>query len=160
VTVLFAILLAAVLAAIARVDFARLVIPDRLNLLLGGLGLAWQALRLQAPPLGALVAAAAVFAALWLLGAGFRRWRGLTGLGLGDVKMAAAAATWISPWNLPLLFMLACGSALGFVALAATRGRPAGRGTRVPFGPFIGLGLVATWGLEVLGLPTLVPGGG
>lgn len=159
-TAAFAVLLAAVLAAIARADFARLVIPDRLNLALAALGLAWQAVRLQALPLAALVAAAGVFAALWLIAAGFRRWRGRTGLGLGDVKMAAAAATWISPWNLPLLFMLACGAALAFVAIAAIGGRPAGRETRVPFGPFIGLGLAATWGLEVLGLPTLVPGSG
>jgi prepilin signal peptidase PulO-like enzyme (type II secretory pathway) len=159
-TAAFGGLLLAVVAAIAVVDFARMVIPDGLNMALGGLGLAWQAASLAAVPAAGVAAAAGVYIALRMLAAGFRRWRGVAGLGGGDIKMAAAAATWISPWNLPLLFILACLAALGVVAAQALAGHPVGRTTRVPFGPFIGLGLVLTWGLETSGLPTLAPGGG
>jgi prepilin signal peptidase PulO-like enzyme (type II secretory pathway) len=158
VTAAFGLALVALVAAITAVDVDRRVIPDPLNVALAALGLAWQALRHQAPPLQAALAAAAVFLFLWAIAAGFRRVRGVVGLGLGDVKMAAAAATWISPWNLPLLLFAACCTALVAVGIAALAGRRADRGTRIPFGPFIGLGLMLVWGLEVAGLPTLVPG--
>jgi leader peptidase (prepilin peptidase)/N-methyltransferase len=159
VTLAFGLALVALLAAIARIDLARQVIPDPLNLALAGLGLGWQALRLGAAPLGAALAGLAVLGLMWGIAAGFRRVRGVVGLGLGDVKMTAAAATWISPWNLPLMLFAACLAALAAVGLAAASGRPADRRTRVPFGPFIGLGLMLVWGLEAAGLPTLAPEG-
>jgi prepilin signal peptidase PulO-like enzyme (type II secretory pathway) len=151
--------LLALLAAIAVVDFDRQLIPDPLNLLLAGLGLAYQAASGRGPSVAAVAWAAVLVVALWGLRAGYRRCRGVVGLGLGDVKMAGASALWISPWNLPILLIAACLSALLFVALRALAGEPAGRRTRIPFGPFIGAGLMLTWLLEISGLPTLVPDG-
>ncbi len=89
----------------------------------------------------------------------FRHLRGTAGLGLGDVKMAGAAALWVAPWNLPLLLMLACLAALLAVAIVILSGRRLDRLTRIPFGPFIGLGLVVVWTLEASDVPTLVPVG-
>jgi hypothetical protein len=91
VTAAFGLALVALVAAITAVDVDRRVIPDPLNVALAALGLAWQSLRHQAPPLQAALAAAAVFLFLWAIAAGFRRVRGVVGLGRGDVKMAAAA---------------------------------------------------------------------
>ena len=149
----FGAVLLGLVIAIAAVDARRLIIPDGLNAMLALAGLAWQTVRPDGAPLVGLVAGAAVFLALWGFAAGFRRLRGVTGLGFGDVKMAGAAALWVSPWNLPILFIAGCAAALVTVAVL---GRTA-RAGRVPFGPFIGLGLLLTWGLERSGLPTLVP---
>lgn len=42
-------------------------------------------------------AAVATYAALWLLAEAHYRLRGYEGLGLGDVKLAAAGALWVGP---------------------------------------------------------------
>lgn len=158
-TLLFGLALAGILAAISWIDVRRHVIPDPLNLILGALGLAFAAVAGGGFPWAGLVGAGLALALLWGLRAGFRRVRGVTGLGLGDVKMGAAAATWVSPWNLPLVFGVACVAALGLVAALALFGRRPDPRTILPFGPFIGSGLMLTWLLEQSGFPTLVPHG-
>ena len=157
IDVLFGVTLLALVAAIAVVDWRHQIIPDELNALLALSGLARQWLAADGAPVAALLSGAAAFLALWAFSAGFRRVRGLVGLGFGDVKMAGAAAIWVSPWNLPLLLLAACIAAFAFAALAVLGGRRFGRLTRIPFGPFIGIGLVITWTLEQANLPTLAP---
>ncbi|HLP66339.1 MAG TPA: A24 family peptidase, partial [Rhizobium sp.] len=65
---------------------------------------------------------------------------GRIGLGMGDVKMAAAAGCWISGSELPFFLGISSLAGLGYVAvrLAAERRTP----ERIPFGPFLGFGLV------------------
>src|SRR6185369_15412268 len=101
--------------AIAIADFRRQIIPDGLNLVLAGIGLCYQ-LATEAGGLPVhLLFAAATFAAAWLLRRGHFLMTGRIGLGLGDVKMLAAAACWISPLLLPVLLFIASASALLFV---------------------------------------------
>jgi prepilin signal peptidase PulO-like enzyme (type II secretory pathway) len=152
----FAAALVAVLTTIAVVDVRRLVIPDLLNAALFGLGLWWcvqsgGAVTLQ------FAFAALVMACFWLLRAGFRRLRGTAALGLGDVKMAAACALWFSPWNIALFLFLTAFSALLYVGVRASVTGTLDRAARVPFGPFLGFGLLATWLLEQSGMPTFIP---
>lgn len=147
------------LAAIARTDLRSRRIPDPLTLSLGGAGLVHALLAQGRLPLDRIVAGLVAAALLWAVGAGFRRLRGVTGLGRGDIKMSAAAALWISPWNLPLFLIAACLAALLAVAGASLLGRPPGRRAPIPFGPFLGLGLLLVWGLETAGAPTLAPVG-
>lgn len=157
----FAVALLAVLVPIAVIDLRAMIIPDRLTLALAALGLAWQALTLRALPLGAILFSAALLAGFLLLRALHFRLRGVTGLGLGDVKMAGAAGLWFSPWNLPLFLFSASFSALVFVLVCHLAGARAGsgidKGARIPFGPFIAAGLFLTWTLERSGFPTFVP---
>ena len=80
-----------------------------------------------------------------------------TGLGLGDVKMAGAAALWFSPWNLPLFLFVACASALGYIAVRALAKGRLDRAERVAFGPFLGVGLWVTFILERSGFATFIP---
>lgn len=149
-----------ILVPIAVADFRTMIIPDWLNLSLAGAGLLYQGLSRETFPLAAIVFAAVMLAGFWLVRLGYRSLRGRAGLGLGDVKMAGASATWFSPWNAPLFLMAACFSALIFVLFSAVfRGRVDGVG-RIPFGPFVGFGLLATWVLERSGYPTFIPGGG
>lgn len=83
-----------------------------------------------------------------------------SGLGYGDVKMAGASALWFSPWNLPLFLMASSVSALVFVLAAQARGGGFQVSAKIPFGPFLGVGLAMTWLLERSQFATFVPNGG
>lgn len=140
--------LAAILVAIAIADFRRQVIPDGLNLALAGIGLAYQvATDANGLPVHILFAAA-TFAAAWAIRRGHFLMTGRIGLGLGDVKMLAAAACWIGPLLLPVLLFIASASALLFVGGQVVATGPAAARARVAFGPFIAIGLGCSWALE------------
>lgn len=156
----FGILLTVLVAAIAVVDLRQLIIPDSLNLGLAVAGLLFQVWTEPVLPLGALLFAVLAFLVFLGLQQWFVRVRGVHGLGLGDVKMAGASALWISPWNAALYLLVTCVSALLFVFFIFLRGAKLEMRMKVPFGPFLGLGLLVTWLLENTGLPTFIPNGG
>lgn len=156
----FGFLLAVLVVAIAVVDLRQLIIPDSLNLTLAAAGLGFQFWIEPALPLDALLFAALVFVVFLGLQQWFVRVRGVQGLGLGDVKMASASAFWISPWNAALYLLVTCVTALLFVFFASLRGAKLEMKMKVPFGPFLGLGLFVTWLLENTGMPTFIPNGG
>ncbi|KQQ25369.1 peptidase A24 [Methylobacterium sp. Leaf123] len=139
----FALLPLPLTVAAATIDLRRRIIPDRVNLALLVLGLGASLLRGPAlPQLGAsLAAAAAAFLLLWSLRAAYARLRGRTGLGLGDVKFIAAAAAWTGLAGLPLMILVASLSALAAVGLAVLAGRRLDGTSRLPFAPFLALGL-------------------
>lgn len=150
-----AVVLIPILCAIAIIDLRSMIIPDPLNLFLAMGGLAYQILIGNAVVLQ-LASAATVFCIFWLLRAGHARVSGRVGIGLGDVKFIAAAALWVSPLQLPLLLFIASATALTFVV---TRVAIAGQVTirsRVPFGPFLSLGLACVWTYEQSNLPGVV----
>ncbi|MCJ2048006.1 prepilin peptidase [Methylobacterium sp. J-078] len=142
-------------APIALIDLRRRIIPNALNGALLGLGLglaAVQGLTTDDPaardPAGAagavglaLAQAALAYGLFAALRAGYGRLRGRTGLGLGDVKFVAAAMPWIGLAQLPLMILVASTSALLAVAALRLTGRRIGADTRLPFGPFLVLGL-------------------
>ena len=66
-----------------------------------------------------------------------RRLCGIEGLGLGDVKLAAAIGAWLAAETIPFCFAVATAAALGFVLLSGPRGRAIARTTRIPFGAFL-----------------------
>ena len=138
--------LAAILCAISIADFRRQIIPDGLNLALAGIGLAYQ-IATDGLTVHVLFAAA-TFAAAWAIRRGHFLMTGRIGLGLGDVKMLAAAACWISPLLLPVLLFIASASALLFVGGQMVATGPAAAKARVAFGPFIAIGLGCSWALE------------
>lgn len=142
--------LAAFLAPIAVIDARRMIIPDSLNLTLALTGLGFQATLSPNSLMFSIISAAGVFLGLRCLRSVHARLTGRIGLGLGDVKMLAAAACWIDPLLLPLLLFIA-----SFAALLFAGGRIALAGwdnahQRIPFGPFIALGLSGTWAMQQL----------
>ena len=135
---------------IALIDLRRRIIPNALNGALLGLGLAVAAVQNLATqdPVGAagavgltLAEATLAYALFAGLRAGYGRLRGRTGLGLGDVKFMAAAMPWIGLAQLPLMILVASTSALLAVAALHLSGRRIEADTRLPFGPFLVLGL-------------------
>jgi leader peptidase (prepilin peptidase)/N-methyltransferase len=91
-----------------------------------------------------LFAAALAAGAFWAIRWGYKQMRGIEGLGLGDVKLAAAAGAWLGMELLPLACLLATGAALTAVLVGAFFNRPTLQ-SRVPFGSFIAPSIVIIW---------------
>ena len=120
------------LLAMAVIDFRTGLLPDKGNLYLAALGLVMAAIvgSLRDALLGALLGAALLFALRTLS-------RG--GIGLGDVKYAAAFGIWLG-WQgtlLALMLAFALGACLALVLLGIGR---LGRRDRLAFGPFLSAG--------------------
>ena len=130
--------LSAGLLAIAVTDWRQFRIPDLLSLPLIGLGLVlslasgdWQ-MRLAGAVVGYL--------AFWLVETVYRLLRGEDGLGRGDAKLLAVGGAWCELAGLPMIVLIAAGSALIF-ALATGRGRR----DALPFGPFLSLAIAMVY---------------
>jgi leader peptidase (prepilin peptidase) / N-methyltransferase len=141
--------LAIVMIAIAAIDAQRFVIPDKLVLaaLIGGLVDA-------SFPQPYQVAAGAVNAALRGFTLAFlfliarylyRRVRGRDGIGLGDVKLAAAAGVWLDWVGIAVAIDLAALSALAAVLIQVLRGQHVTRTSMIPFGLFFAPAIWVAW---------------
>lgn len=138
------------LLALALVDLRTMLLPDILTLIVLALGLLAAALEGRLPD--ALLGAAVGFAAFSIVAFGYRRWRGRDGLGLGDVKLLAAAGAWVGWAGLPGLVFLASIAALTAALLLALRGRRDIGCAEIAFGPYLA---VATWITVLYGPLTL-----
>ena len=134
---------------IAVIDMRRLIIPNICNILLAVSGLAahWF---LGSFDLAWILAGVLVFAGTFaLVRAVHFHARGQIGLGLGDVKMAAAAACWITVSSFPLFLAVSSLGALAFALVMLPFWKKDARMQRVPFGPFLAAGLLLTWVFEI-----------
>ena len=89
-----------------------------------GLAAAWLSTRVSpsAAILHALLRAAVMFPAFFAFRAGYRRLRGIEGMGLGDVKLAAVAGVWLDWVDLPIAVNIAALSALAATLIRRLRG--------------------------------------
>ena len=140
----FTALLLSVLLAISYVDFKEMRIPDWLSALLLFCGLAFWFVTARGSLPAQILAGIGMAAALFLIRFGHSRLTGQLGLGLGDVKMAGAGAVWINPLLLPLFVFSASASGLIYALLIAKTDR----GERLPFAPFLSIGLFSCWMTE------------
>jgi leader peptidase (prepilin peptidase)/N-methyltransferase len=140
----FFLTLCAVCAALALIDFRHGIIPDGLNLAIAGLGLA-KGMFAGGAVAGAeaLRDAVIIGAICWLLRLLYFTWRKIQGLGLGDVKFLAAAATWVGFSGIPMVILIAAVGALIAVGGLQLAGQSLTRRTSLPFGPFLAMGLLA-----------------
>ncbi|WP_372006427.1 A24 family peptidase [Tistrella mobilis] len=129
-------ILAAGCAALGAADLLQGRLPDPLTWGLLTMGL------LASPDDAALgeraLAAAAGFGGMWLVAIAYRLGRRRDGIGMGDVKLAAAGGAWLGaalPWGLAL------GAALT-VALAGLLAVKVSADRRLPFGPGLAAGMV------------------
>lgn len=146
----FALLLVSLLLAITVIDARTQRIPDVLNLGLALGGLGFQLRTHLDVILQQLLFSAGV--GLLFLAVRFihHRLTGVIGMGLGDVKMAGAGAMWFSPLLFPLFLFTASLSALVFALILRVGDGSASWRLRLPFGPFLALGIVVAFGLETL----------
>jgi leader peptidase (prepilin peptidase)/N-methyltransferase len=153
-TALASCLLGWTMLAIAIIDARKFTIPDLLSLPAIPIGLLasgwlldpWSS---QLVSLDHLIGAGVGGAAFWVVREVYWRWRGREGLGLGDVKLAAAGGAWIGWAHLADMVLLAAAGALSFaIALALVRrGRLSG-GERIPFGTFLAPTIWIVWCLR------------
>ncbi len=143
--------LGVVMLAISVSDMRSFIIPDVLSLPAIPAGLiATGYLAFPDAVWGRILenAAAMAIGAIGLLAVriGYRAWRGFDGLGLGDVKLAAAGGAWTGVTGLSLLLLLACLGAIAYLLAAQAFAKAEfHRHTRVPFGAFLAPSIWFTW---------------
>ncbi|MEJ0003263.1 MAG: A24 family peptidase [Pararobbsia sp.] len=128
----------AVALTLTCIDWETRLLPDVITL-----PLLWAGLLINLTPtfatLGdAVVGAAVGYGALWCVYWGFWWWRGIEGIGHGDLKLFAALGAWVG-WS-GLIQVLVLSSAAGaLVGLAMLATRRMKRDEPLPFGPFLAI---------------------
>ena len=147
------------MALITLADLRHFIIPDVLSLPTIPLGLAANALILKegdwlAGLSDGLLGAALGGSVFLLLRSLYFRLRGVEGLGLGDVKLAAVAGAWLGPSALAPACLVAALAALAGVLLHQTLSgrRKIEAQLHIPFGGFIAPTIFLFWLLALAGL--------
>jgi leader peptidase (prepilin peptidase) / N-methyltransferase len=145
--------LAVLMVVIAAIDARRFIIPDELTAAALALGLAYAAVGdadVWAQALAWAVLRGAVPALAFLgVRASYRRWRGLEGIGLGDVKLAGVAGVWLDWLTIPIAIEIAALAALGaYMVMHFYFRRTVRPTTRLPFGLFLAPAIWIAWILD------------
>lgn len=130
------------LVVVTGIDLWHRIIPDRISL--GGTALGFLLtvatgyLSWQASAAGAVLGFGAFFVLAW----SYRKWKGIDGLGFGDVKFLAMLGAWLGYRSLLPIIVIAsiAGSIVGLGFLLRRGGNMQ---TAIPFGPFLVLGALA-----------------
>lgn len=132
---------AAVLVALAGIDWDTTFLPDNLTLPLLWAGLVASAAGWNLPLPDAVWGAVAGYLSLWSVYWLFKLATGKEGMGYGDFKLLGALGAWLGLKTiLPILLIASLIGALVGIAMKLTGGLREGR--YVPFGPFLaGAGL-------------------
>lgn len=140
------------MSAIALEDMRRMRVPDAWNLpaALGGFMTAWLEARLVGVPpsiaLGhAIVSLIVCGGVFYLLRETYFRWRGVEGLGFGDVKLAATGGVWLGWEAFPAAVTLAAVGAIVWIAGTAALKRGWPRDRKIPFGAFLAPAIWVCW---------------
>ena len=142
--------LAMLMLAIAVSDIRHLIVPDALSASTFILGLIFaflfeDATLTEAVLMGLLRAAAAALPLLALMLV-YEWWRGRPGLGLGDVKLMAAAGAWLDWFTIVAVIEAAALAALAAYGVwRYVLRRPITATTPLPFGLFLAPAIWAGW---------------
>ncbi len=138
----FDVVLVGLCLVVALVDQRHGIIPDWTNAALALLGLCVAAMAGRDMLLARVLDATLMGALLLLLRYAHRRWRGRTGLGLGDVKFLAAGTLLTGLGGIQIAILAACVSAFALIGLMRIRGAAVTVTSRLRFGPHLALGLL------------------
>jgi leader peptidase (prepilin peptidase) / N-methyltransferase len=145
-------LLCALCAVLAWIDIRDGIIPDWLNLTIAALGLVRIMTNADfSATLEALGEGLVIGGVFWLLRQLYFAYRGIQGLGLGDVKFLAAAGIWVGVAGIPIVLLIGAVTALACAGVMQLSGRALTGRTSLSFGPFLAGGLVVTIGFQQLG---------
>ncbi len=133
---------AAVLVALAGIDWDTTLLPDDLTLPLLWAGLVAAALGWTIPLSSSVWGAVAGYLSLWTVYWLFKLATGKEGMGFGDFKLLAALGAWLGA-NMILPIVLAASVIGAVVGIAMKLKASLREGRYVPFGPFLaGAGMV------------------
>ena len=132
------------------IDLEHRIIPDRFSF--GGWILALGAAALWGVPDIYSSLAGGIFGAgsFWFMAWAYEKWKGVEGLGFGDVKMMGWLGSWIGFFGVPWIILVGSLSGL-VVGLIAMRKSKDGMQTAIPFGPFLALGAYSAWIVWAMG---------
>jgi leader peptidase (prepilin peptidase) / N-methyltransferase len=121
------------------------IIPDWINALVALLGVT-RAFAMDGLHGAALagIGGLIVGVLLLLLRRFYFAWRGVQGLGLGDVKFLAAAVIWTGLAGFPVLLLIATFTALLLIGLLRLTGHAVTARSSIPFGPALSFSLLVT----------------
>ena len=133
------------LLTLAVIDQRHMIVPDVLSLPLIPAGLAVAALTPAGGFVHHLAGAVAGAVSLGAIAWAYQRVRAREGLGLGDVKLFAAAGAWVGWPGLPSVLLIGAAAGLAAAGIAARAKGAPGPKEPVAFGPYLALGLWVTW---------------
>lgn len=133
------------LLCLAAIDLAAFRLPDVFTLPLLAAGLAASVLLPGRPFLGHLAGAGVGWGLLAALAFGYRRWRGVEGLGLGDAKLLGAAGAWLGVYALPSVVLIAALLALAWALARSLRPGRRAAGEPIAFGAPLALAIWIVW---------------
>ncbi len=141
------------LVVITFIDIEFRIIPDRFSLGSWVVALLLLGLRSNSPWEGVLGGLAG-FGFFFLLAWGYEKYKGIEGLGFGDVKMMGWLGTWLGIGSLPAIILIGSLSGLlwGLVAMIKSKD---GMMTAIPFGPFLAFAAALVWILKAYSVETL-----
>jgi len=145
------------LLALAATDLRYFVLPDALTLPLIPAGIVVAYLQDPAELPAHAIGAVAGFLAFMAVRGIYFRLRAREGLGLGDVKLLAAAGAWVAWGSLPSLIVIATVTGLGVALIGRLFGRAIDLSDRVPFGAFLCFALWVEWGWGPLYFDGITP---
>lgn len=128
---------AAMLLAVAGIDFEHKVVPNKIVAPMAVYGIAVEALISPGDLPELLLAGAGAFTFLLVAALAYP-----AGMGMGDVKLAGVMGVFLGLEVVPALFVAFLTGALAGVVIVARRGAAA-RKSGVPFGPFLAVGGIA-----------------
>ncbi len=143
--------LAALMALITLTDVRHFIIPNEFSLPAIPLGILANVVMFHAGDWSAGVMESGLGVALaagsfYLLRAGWFRWRGIEGLGMGDVKLAGVAGAWLGPGLLaPACLAAALAGLAAVVVMMLIPGRKLALSDHIPFGSFIAPVILLFW---------------
>jgi leader peptidase (prepilin peptidase)/N-methyltransferase len=152
---LFAIPFAVLVLYLARTDLDRFELPDHGNLALFALGMGW--IGVSSADIGdglAQALARALVAATFFLIVRtiYRAIRKVEGLGMGDVKLAAAGAVWLSWPQMPIALLIGAAAGVLIAAAHAARSRTFALQIALPLGAFLAPAIWLVWFAGLAGL--------
>ena len=133
------------LLTLAALDLAYFVLPNVLTVTLAVGGFATGLLGVAPSLEDRLIGGAGGFAALWLIGEGYRLVRKRIGLGGGDPKMLGAIGLWLGWQILPVVLFLAALTGLAIVLVAMMTGKSAALSDAKPFGALMAIAAYPAW---------------
>jgi len=132
-------ILAGLLIALSVIDLKTFRLPNVLTFSLVGSGLL-QAWLSDGDIQGRIIGAVLGYCVFVAIEITFKKMRGKDGLGRGDAKLLAGGGAWVGWSGLPFIVLI--GSGMGLVAALFPSFRKSGK---VPFGPFLAIGIFIVW---------------
>lgn len=143
------------LIAITFIDLDTFLIPDQLSLTLLWLGLFVSLFDYSITPAVAVKGALVGYLSLWLIFHLFKLATGKDAMGYGDFKLLAAGGAWLGMEMLIVVLMIASVAGLLMAALSALVGKGQ---QKIPFGPYLSVGILVGYFYKQPILSYLFPG--